>query len=53
MVYLFDKSKFTLSSDPTINGGVKTEMLASVTHLKAHVSDQDVIGACNDLLTTT
>ena len=38
------------NSDPTINGGVKNEMLASVTHLKAHASDHDVIGACEDLL---
>eukprot|EP00116_Pleurobrachia_bachei_P001597 sb/3461859/ len=39
-----------LYAHPTINGGVKSEMLASVTHLKAHASDTDVIGACEDLL---
>ncbi|XP_063689737.1 uncharacterized protein LOC134822557 [Bolinopsis microptera] len=39
-----------LYAHPTINGGVKNEMLASVTHLKAHASDHDVIGACDDLL---
>jgi len=39
-----------LIAHPNINDGVKSEMLASVTHLQAHSTFDDVRIACEDLL---